>query len=118
MLTISLAQLKSDIAGKLRGTSIRQINDFYGTAASAANRMLGRIDTQETIRIQTLASPFFDNVNDYSLVTDFKRAIDLRPQANRIKQPGRSIYSETTPRQFLTRLDQNSFSVKWNNMQH
>ena len=116
MLTVTLAQLKSDIAGKLRGTSIKKINDFYGTAASAANRMLGRIDTQETIRIQTLASPFFDNVNDYSLVTDFKRAIDLRPQANRIKQPGRSIYSETTPRQFLTRLDQNSFSVKWNNM--
>ena len=116
MLTVTLASLKSDIAGKLRGTSIRQINDFYGTAASAANRMLGRIDPQETIRIQTLASPFFDNVNDYSLVTDFKRAIDIRPQANRIKQPGRSIYSETTPRQFLTRLDQNSFSVKWNNM--
>jgi len=115
-MIVNLSQLKSDIAGKLRGTSIRQINDFYGTAASAANRMLGRIDTQETIRIQTLASPFFDNVNDYSLVTDFKRAIDIRPQANRIKQPGRSIYSETTPRQFLTRIDQNSFSVKWNNM--
>jgi len=115
-MQVSLAQLKSDIAGKLRGTSIRQINDFYGTASSAANRMLGRIDTQETTRIQTLASPFFDNVNDYSLVTDFKRAIDIRPQANRINQPGHSIYSETTPRQFLTRLDQNSFSVKWNNM--
>ena len=115
-MIVNLSQLKSDIAGKLRGTSIKQINDFYGTAASAANRMLGRIDPQETIRIQTLASPFFDNVNDYSLVTDFKRAIDLRPQANRIKQPGRSIYSETTPRQFLTRLTQDSFSIKWNNM--
>ena len=115
-MIVSLAQLKSDIAGKMRGTSIRQINDFYGTAASAANRMLGRIDPQETIRIQTLASPFFDNVQDYSLVTDYKRAIDLRPQANRINQPGRSIYSETTPRQFLSRLDQNSFSIKYNSM--
>lgn len=115
-LVVNLSNLKSDIAGKMRGTSIRQINDFYGTAASAASRMLGRIDTQETIRIQTMASPFFDNVNDYSLVSDFKRAIDLRPQANRISQPGRSIYSETSPRQFLTRLTQDSFSVKWNNM--
>lgn len=115
-MIITLAQLKSDIAGKLRGTSIKVINDFYGTAASAANRMLGRIDTQETIRIQTLSSPFFDNVNDYSLISDFKRAIDLRPQADRTEKPGRSIFSETTPRQFLVRLDQNSFSIKWNNM--
>lgn len=116
MLTVTLAQLKSDIAGKIRGTSIKQINDFYGTVASAASRMLGRIDPQETIRIQTMASPFFDNVQDYSLVSDFKRAIDLRPQANRIQQPGRSLYSETTPRQFLSRLDQDSFSIKWNSM--
>ena len=100
----------------MRGTSIRQLNDFYGTAASAASRMLGRIDTHETIRIQTMASPFFDNVNDYSLVSDFKRGIDLRPQANRINQPGLSLYNETSPRQFLLRLDQNSFSIKWNNM--
>jgi hypothetical protein len=115
-LIITLSQLKSDIAGKMRGTSIKEVKDFYGTVASAANRMLSRIDTQETIRIQTMASPFFDNVNDYSLVSDFKRGIDIRPQANRMSQPGRSIYSETTPRQFLTRLDANSFSVKWNNM--
>lgn len=115
-ITVSLANLKSDISGKLRGTSIREVNDFYGTVASAANRMLSRIDTQETIRIQTLASPFFDNVNDYSLISDVKRVIDLRPQAGRMSKPGRSIYSETSPRQFLTRLDQNSYSIKWNNM--
>jgi len=116
MLSVSLSSLKSDIAGKLRGTSIREINDFYGTVSSAANRMLGRIDPQETIRVQTMASPFFDNVNDYSLVSDFKRAIDLRPQSSRINRPGRSIYSETSARQFLTRLDQNSFNIKWNSM--
>lgn len=116
MLTISLSQLKSDIAAKMKGTSIRQIGDFYATAAGAANRMLARIDPQETIRIATLAIPFVDNVNDYTLASDYKRMIDIRPQANRISQPGVSHYSETTPRQFLERLDPNSFSIKWNNM--
>lgn len=116
MLNITLAQLKSDITPKLKGTSLRQITDFYGTAAGAANRMIARIDPQETIRTVTMSTPFFDNVNDYALVTDFKSMIDVRPQVNRLNLPGRSHYSETTPRQFLERLDPNSFSIRWNNM--
>lgn len=116
MLSITLTQLKNDIIPKLKGTSIRQVADFYGTAATAANRMLARIDTEETRRTVTMSTPFFDNVNDYALVTDFKRMIDIRPQVNRTAQPGRSHYSQTTARQFNERLDSNSFSIKWNSM--
>lgn len=116
MLTISLSQLKSDIGAKMKGTSIRQIGDFYATAATAANRMLARIDPQETIRTVTMTTPFIDNIQDYALVTDFKRMIDIRPQVNRMSFPGRSHYLETAPRQFLERLDPNSFSIRWNNM--
>lgn len=116
MINITLAQIKSDIASKMKGTSLREISDFYGTVAGAANRMLARIDPQETIRTVTMTTPFFDNINDYALVTDYKRMIDIRPQVNRFNQPGRSHYSETTPRQFLERLDSNSFSIRWNNM--
>lgn len=115
MITITISQLKSDIAGMLKGTSIREVADFYGVAFDASCRLMGRIDPQETIRTATLATPFYDNVNDYALMTDYKRMIDIRPQANRISQPGLSIYSETSPRQFLTRLDPDSFSIRWNN---
>lgn len=115
MITITLAQVKSDIAGMLKGTSIKQVKDFYGAAAGAAGRMLGRIDPQETIRIATLTTPFYDQVNDYALMNDYKRMIDIRPQANRISQPGLSIYSETQPRQFLTCLSPDTFSIRWNN---
>lgn len=114
MITVTLAKVKSDIAGKLKGTGIREVKDPYGTAAAAAARMLGRIDPQETIRTATLAVPFYDNVQDYALMTDYKRMIDIRPQANRNSQPGLSIYSETSPRQFLTALEPNSFSIRWN----
>ncbi len=117
MLTITLAQLKSDIAPLMKGTLIKQIKDFEGTAFKAANRMLARIDAQETRRIQTLSMPFFDNVNDYTIPDDFKRMIDIRPQANlRQDQPGLSIYGQTSTVQFGTRLTPDSFSIRWNNM--
>lgn len=115
MLTISLAQLKADIIPKLKGTSLRQIKNFYGTAAAAANRMSARLDTEETIRTFTLSTPFYASVNDYVLATDYKKMLDLRPQANRTKQPGNSNFGATTARQFNERLDPNSFSIRWNN---
>lgn len=117
MLSITLTQLKADITPKLKGTSLREITDFYGIVQSAANRMLARIDPQETIRIQTLSTPFFDDVNDYAAPSDLKRAVDIRPQLNlRQSEPGLSHYSETSPRQFSERLDYNSFTIGWNSM--
>lgn len=115
MITITLAQWKSDLASKLKGTGIREVKDPYSVAFNAASRMMGRIDPQETIRTATLTTPFYDDVNDYGLMTDYKRMIDIRPQANRRSQPGLSIYSETSPRQFLTALSEDSYSIRWNN---
>lgn len=116
MLTITLAQLKSDITSKLKGTGLREVKDFYGTVAAAANRMVSRIDTQETRRTATLTTPFYDNVHSYALPSDYKRMIDIRPQANRNSQPGLSDYHQTISRQFLERLTPDSFAIGWNNM--
>lgn len=117
MLSISLAQLKSDIAPLMKGTSIRQISDFYGTAFKASSRMLARIDPQETRRIATLSMPFFDNLQDYVLADDYKRMVDIRPQANlRLDQPGLSVYRQTSTIEFNTNLSPDSFSIRWNNM--
>lgn len=112
-----MAQLKSDITPMLKGTSLRQVVDFYGTAARAANRMLARISPEETRRTATLSTPFWDNINDYVCPTDYKQMIDIRPTAfpNRQSMPGQSYFSETTPRQFNINLDPNSFSIRWNN---
>lgn len=109
-----MAQLESDIAGMLKGTGIREVKNLNDVAFSASSRMSGRIDTQETIRTATLSTPFYDNVNDYPLMTDYKRMIDIRPQANRTQQPGRSMYGETAPRQFLANLNPDTYSIRWN----
>lgn len=116
MLSINITQLKNDIAGKMKGTSIRQLKDFNSIAFLAANRMLARIDPEETRRTATITTPFFDNIQDYSIATDYKRMIDIRPQANRIDMEGRSHFNQTTARQFNERLDGNSFSIGYNNM--
>lgn len=115
MLQITLAQLKADITPMLKGTSLRQIRDFYGTAAKAANRMVSRIDTNETRRTMTLASPFYDNQQDYVMADDYKRMIDIRPQTIR-RGWGDSNFGQTSPRQFRERLAANSFSIGWNSM--
>src|SRR4051794_1698767 len=115
MLSITLSTLKSDITRKLKGTSLNEITDFYGVAAAASNRMLGRIDTMETTRIATLATPFYDNVQSYAAPTDLKLVIDIRPQAGRDNLPGNSEFSGATGAQFMQRMDWNSFNIGWNN---
>ncbi len=117
MLQITLADLKSDIASEMKGTSIRAITDFYGATMKAANRMHLRIDAPSMTRTQTLAAPFYDNVQDYVLPDDFKRMIDIRPTAGlRQNMPGLSNFSDTSTRQFLQRLDYNSFAIRWNSL--
>lgn len=113
---VTVSQLKADITRMMKGTSLREVGDFYGTAAAAANRMLARIDTEETRRTVTAASPFYDNVQDYALPSDYKRMLDIRPQANRQSMPGRSDFGETAQKQFGIRHSPNSFSIRWNNM--
>lgn len=117
MLNITLAQLKSDIAPMMKGTSVRAVTDFYGTAFKAANRLQGRIDPLESTRIVALSMPFFDNLQDYVCPDDFKRMIDIRPQVNlRQDMPGLSDFRMTDQKQFSEQLAANSFTIRWNNM--
>ena len=115
MINISIAQLKSDIIPMLKGTSLREVKDFNGTAGKAAARMLTRIATEETRRTVTLSMPFYDNVNDYPLPSDYKQMIDIRPTAGRQNMLGLSDFRQTTAKQFDERLSANSFSIQWNN---
>lgn len=116
MLTITVAQLKNDIAGSMKGTSLRQLKDPYSTFMAAADRMLARIDPEETRRTVTITTPIRDNVHDYWCPNDYKRAIDFYPQAGRNQQPGLSNFTQTTSRQFSENLEWNSMSIRWNSM--
>lgn len=80
----TIANLKSDVAARLHGTTINSIQNFYGLCNMAASDVLLRIDPQETKRI--VETPLiFNGVWDYACPTDLKgnRVIDIRPQITR-----------------------------------
>lgn len=116
-LNITVATLKQDIQDLMKGTSLDQIGDFYGTAAGAANRMVTRIDTEETRRTVPLTTPFYDNVQAYAGPSDFKKMIDLRKQSALYNNSGPDAggFGGTTSREFKTRMTWDSFSINWNN---
>lgn len=84
-MSYSVLQAKADLTSVLHGTTLDSINDIDGLFNRVARQLLLDIDFQETKRIQTLASPIFNQVWDYALPNDLKgnRIIDIRPQVNR-----------------------------------
>lgn len=116
-LNVTVATLKQDITDLMKGTSLDQISDFYGTSSSAANRMNARLNFEETRRTMALTTPFYDNVQAYAAPSDYKAMIDIRPQTALYNNndPEAGGFSQTTPRQFTTRMAWDSFSIKWNN---
>lgn len=116
-LNVTVAQLKQDITDLMKGTSLDQISDFYNTVGGAADRMNGRLDLEETRRTAPLTTPFYDNVQAYNAPADYKAMIDIRPQTAIYNNddPEAGGFSQTTPRQFTTRMTWDSFSIKWNN---
>lgn len=116
MLNPTIAQLKSDLTPKLKGTSLVSAGNIYSLAGSAANRMLARIDTQETRRTMPLSQPFYDNLLDYNIPVDFKAMIDIKPTQGRqySRLPGNSDFSLTSAKQFDSNMKSNEFSIQWN----
>lgn len=82
-MSLTLADLKSALSRKLHGTSINKIEGFYQLAAEAAGNLMAILDPEETRRISQITNAVHNSVYDYPLPTDFKKIIDLRPQANR-----------------------------------
>ena len=105
MSNITIADFKQRIAGKLHGTSVNKIQDFYGALHEAAGNVLGRIDPKETIRISQITNALYDQVFEYVAPTDLKddAILDVRPQASR-----------TTSDNF-TNVTQESFDINKSN---
>lgn len=84
-MSLTLADFKQRVAGKIHGTSVNKIQDFYGLCHEAAGNLLEKIDPKETIRITQITNALYDQVYDYVAPTDLKDEVilDIRPQANR-----------------------------------
>jgi hypothetical protein len=81
----TIAQLKNDLARKLHGTNLNQVQDVNGLIDEAAREVLNDVDFYETKRIAQIGNAVYSDVYDYTLPTDLKgnKIIDIRPQVNR-----------------------------------
>jgi len=81
----TIAQLKIDLTGILRGTSLNKVVGINDVISRAARHVIADVDLPETKRTTQLTNPIFDQVYDYVLPADLKgsKIIDIRPLNNR-----------------------------------
>lgn len=110
---MTLSDFKTRVQGKIHGTTIDQVNDFYGLVYEAAGNLLLRIDPFETKRITQITNAIYDQVYDYVLPTDVKgnKIIDIRPQVSR--SLGDKV-NQTYSQNFDLNKDNNDFTIEDN----
>lgn len=84
-MSYTIAQLKTDLTGRLHGTTLNKITGVYDLITRAARQLLLDLDPAETRREAQLSNALFDEVTDYVVPEDLKgdRIIDIYPQVNR-----------------------------------
>jgi hypothetical protein len=83
-MAYSITAAKSELEGRLHGTTINKITNIDRVFNRSARQLLLDIDPQETKRITQLGT-IYDKVFDYSAPADLKGdgIIDIRPQQER-----------------------------------
>jgi len=108
----TITDLKTKIAGRLHGTTLNKIADFYSICEDAAELMLMRIDPVETQRKSAFINPVYDNFYDYALPSDFKTISNIIPQAN-TDSTNNSSLARTFAKEFINRKKNNQFALVW-----
>lgn len=111
----TVGQIKTTIIGRLHGTTLNKLTDFYTLCRDTAENMLVRIDPAETNRRALLANPVYDNVYNYSLPADFKAPSNLNQQSAQYTFGDNSSLARTYNRQFGNQKADNQFAVLWEN---
>ena len=80
---MQVQDFKDNLSGMLHGGTLKKVRNVEGAMERAANTMLSKIDPIDTMRTVSLSSTVHDDVYNYSLPSDYKKIIDLYPQARR-----------------------------------
>lgn len=93
---MTLLEAKTHLTGMLHSGSLNKIRNFEEACERTANIVLANIDPIETERNTFLSQVIHDDLNNYALPSDFKKIIDLYPQADRSSSDkSKRIYAET-----------------------
>ena len=112
-MTRTISDLEVDLARKLHGTNLNQVQGLYSLIDEGARSVLADLDFYETKRIQQIDNAIYANVYDYPLPTDLKgdRIIDIRPQINRTVD---QIPQQTYNMEFDQRKEYQRFTIQDN----
>ena len=80
---MQISDLKNGLSGMLHGGTLNRVRSIDLALERAANTLLLKIDPLDTIRLTALTNTVHDDIYDYPLPSDFKKIIDLYPQADR-----------------------------------
>ena len=110
----SIAELKTDLEGRLHGTSLNKVQNINGLINQTAKTIVSDIDAAETKRTVQITNAIYDQVFDYQLPSDVKgiKIVDVKPQSNRnISDNFSQRYSE----QFDMYKTDNTLNIVYNN---
>ena len=80
---MTITDVKSNLVGMSHGGTLNKVRNIEMLFERAGNNLLTKIDPIDTERVVALNSVVYDDVYNYALPSDFKKIIDLYPQADR-----------------------------------
>jgi hypothetical protein len=82
-MSLTKQQAKDSLEGMVHSTNLNSVQNLDDLFRRVGSKMSAELDMQETRRIVNFTTAIHDDVFDYTLPSDFKKAIDIRPQVNR-----------------------------------
>src|SRR3990167_4810530 len=82
-MATAISVVRDNIAGMMHGASTNKIKNFYNACERAHNTVRSNIKPVELMRDNTLSQTVHDDIDVYSVPSDFGEIIDLAPQADR-----------------------------------
>jgi len=97
-MSYTIQQIKSSLEGMGGGSSVDDVTNLNELMERAALSMLSRIDPLETMREQVLSQFVHDDLQNYTLPSDYKKLIDLgnvegRESSDRASRVGAEPFS-------------------------
>jgi len=110
-MSYTIADLKVDLARKLQGVTLDQVEGVDTLIEEAGRDILADYDAPETKRLSTLTNPIYDDVYTYQLPSDLKgdKIVDIYRQAN-----GTTEVMQVATNDFREDKTNNTFNVFYN----
>lgn len=110
-MAYTILNVKSDLSGRLKGTSTDKIPDILSILKLAGRQLLLDIDPEETRRVQQISNALYEDIYDYPLPADLKgnKIIDIRPLVNRDEK-----FIQRNSEAFDFDKEKSTFNVKYN----